>query len=181
MSDYVSFDRQDDALISLALFCDALKMIPEDIRYWKHAIISMHNALQGFICISIRNGNSLLTLKKHHMKKWLEAHYQDKDYPETQLDFFMELFDKCFSAESAIDRDSIEWLNNTRNLFIHFNSDSFSICHRSAHNCTKEALKAIVLTQSLATGIFFYEESQSKEFESLCSKAEVLLSEYIPE
>jgi hypothetical protein len=178
MPDYISFDRQDDALIALELFCDSIEKAPRDLRCWKYAILAMHSALQGFICISISNGNSLLTLKKHHMKKWLEAYEKDEDYPETQLDYFMDLFDKRFSSNSGVIRDSINWLNNTRNMFIHFNADRFSVCHRSAHHCVSEALKAIKLTPSMANGVFFHEERQSEKFLYLCNRAEILLEKY---
>jgi len=168
MTDYVNFNRQDDALVSLALFCDSLEKVSSDIRYWKHAIVSVHNALQGFICISIRNGNSLLTLKKKHVKKWLKAYENNEAYPETQLDYFMDLFDKCFSNEVEISRDNIDWLNNTRNSFIHFNSDSFGVCHHSAHHCSSEALKAILLTPLRATGIFFTKSRKLKNL-NICA------------
>ena len=180
MPDYISFDRQDDALVSLAMTCDALERTNIDVRYWKHAIVASHNALQGFICISISNGNSLLTLKKQHMKKWLQAYEKDDAYPDTQLDYFIELFDKRFSSDSGVIRDSINWLNDTRNMFIHFNIDSYSVCHRSAHHCVSEAIKAIKLTPALANGIFFYEQCQREEFVSLCIKAEALLQGYEP-
>jgi hypothetical protein len=181
MPGYINFDRQNDALVSLAMTCDAVEKASTDLRYWKHAIVAAHNSLQGFICISISDGNSLLTLKKQHMKKWIKAYENDDDYPETQLDYFMELFDKRFSPESGVIRDSINWLNDTRNMFIHFNIDSYGVCHHSAHNCVSEAIKAIKLTPTMARGIFFYEESQGEEFGFLCKRAEALLNAYVPE
>lgn len=142
---------------------------------WKYAIISLHNALQGYLCISLRNGNSFQTWNERHLKKWLKAYESKMELPKTKLDFFMELFDKAFSPEHNINRDNIEWLNDIRNELVHFNNDNFSIHKESAIRCCYEALAAIKLTPSIANGIFFYDEQQKEAFESSSRVATELL------
>ena len=104
--------------------------------------------------------NSFQTWNERHFKKWFEAYKNDKELPDTKLDFFMELFDKAFSDEATLNRNNIEWLNETRKNFIHFNADSYSIPRDSAILCCREAIDAIKLTPFKAVGIFFYNEEQ---------------------
>jgi hypothetical protein len=177
-ADYVSFDRLSDAKASIDEFCYCLTRTPDDEKAWKYAIISIHNALQGYICISLRNGNSFQTWKEDHLKKWLVAYKNDNKLPNTQLNFFMKLFDKAFSDVTTLNRKNIEWLDETRNNFIHFNTDSFSIQREIAILCCREAMEAIKLAPSKAVGIFFYDEEQKNAFEISCKKADELLAAY---
>jgi hypothetical protein len=178
MSDYVRFNRLSDAKASIDEFCYCLARTSDDEKAWKYAIISIHNALQGYICISLRNGNSFQTWNERHLTKWLEAYHNDKELPNTKLDYFMELFDKAFPDETILNRRNIEWLNETRNTFIHFNTDSFSVSRSSAILCCREAMEAIKLTPFKAVGIFFYDEEQKNAFEISCKKADELFAAY---
>lgn len=176
MCNYVRFDRLSDAQASIDEFCYCLERVSGDEKAWKYAIISMHNALQEYICISLRNGNSFHTWKEAHLRKWLEAYKNNTELPNTKLDYFMDLFDKSFSDVTTLNRKNIEWLNETRNNFIHFNTDGFSFHRDSAILCCSEAVEAIKLTRSKAGGIFFYNEKQENAFEISCKKAEELLA-----
>jgi hypothetical protein len=88
----------------------------------------------------------------------------------------MELFYKEFSNVTTLSRKNIEWLNERRNDFIHFNRDGFSIPRDSAILCCREALEAIKLTPFKAVGIFFYNEEQKNAFDMSCKRAEELLA-----
>lgn len=155
MCDYLSFDRLSDAQASIDEFCYCLERVPNDEKAWKYAIISMHNALQGYICISLRNGNSFQTWNEAHLKKWYVAYKNNRKLPNTKLDYFIELFDKAFIDVTTLNRKNIEWLNEIRNDFIHFNAYSFSVPRDSAILCCREAMKAIKLTPLKAVRIFF--------------------------
>lgn len=175
MSEYIRFDRQSDAQASLDQFCASLERTKDDESAWKFALIAVHSALQGYICIALRNGNSFQTWNERHLKKWLDAYDKGGDLPDTKLDFFMELYEKAFSDEASLNRKSIEWLNETRNSLVHFNTDSFSIHRESAIECSKEALSAITLAPQKAKGIFFYKEEQQQLFQASCERARELL------
>lgn len=60
MPPYIRLDRQSDALASLEEFCRCVERASTDELAWKYAIISMHGALQGYMCIALKNGNSLV-------------------------------------------------------------------------------------------------------------------------
>ena len=176
MNEYIRLDRQSDAKASLDEFCHCIERLPVDDSAWKYALISMHSALQGYICISLNAGNGFQTWSERHLKKWINAYENGTNFPDTKLDFFMGLYDKAYSTEQSITRDNIDWLNNTRNSLVHFNTDSFGIHRESAIVCCKEALEAIKLAPSIALGLFFYSEDQLESYNVSCNRAENLLN-----
>lgn len=176
MSEYVQFDRTSDALSSLEELSSCLNRKNGSVSAWKYAIVSVHCALQGYMCIALHNGNSFLTWKTNQYKNWQIAYDSKVQLPDPQLDFFMELFDKLFPNSSPINRVLISWLNDTRNGLIHFNTDSYSIEKESIVRALREAIHAIKLTPSLTKGNFFYELSDNKNFDNLIAEIELKLS-----
>ncbi|CAG36027.1 hypothetical protein [Desulfotalea psychrophila] len=176
MLKYVQFDRLSDAESSLDELCSCLERVSKSEHAWKYAIISTHCALQGYLCIALRNGNSFQTWKKNQYKKWQEADDNELKLPDPQLDFFMELFDKVFSSSTNIDRNLIVWLNETRNGLVHFNTDSYLIEKALIIKAVAQAVQAIKQTPSLAKGIFFYEDVQESSFQKACKKVETRLN-----
>lgn len=174
MENYVNFDRQDIGQTSLAEASSCLSRIHGNKHLWKYAIISIHNALQCYLSIALRGGSGINTWKKLHVKKWLKAYDEcvrtegQKTLPDVQLDYFMELYDKLFRNKPSEERDLINRLNEIRNEFIHFNSDSFSVGELSMLFSFKQALKDIQETQNLSNGIFFYNDEQKDAFTSSC-------------
>ncbi|MDX1633794.1 MAG: hypothetical protein R3280_04100 [Marinobacter sp.] len=175
MEDYLDFDRQEDVLSSLEEFCASLERAKHSDRAWKYVMISAHNALQGCICIALRNGNAFQTWNERHLKKWLEAYRKGDDLPDPKLNFFLELYDKLFENEGMLDRGNIEWLNETRNGLVHFNTDSYAIHKPSILDACDEAFQAIMLTPQKSQGIFFYTEDQEKDFSKLVSEIRELM------
>jgi len=176
MAEFIFFDRQSDALASLEEFASCIDRTSQNLFAWKYAIVAIHNALQGYMCICLANGNGFQTWSERDFKKWLEAYRSDTVLPDTKLDFFMELYDKAFAGNESLNREHIRWLNDTRNSLIHFNTDSFGVHHESAIICSREALEAIKLCPSKAGGIFFYSEEQSNSFQQPIQNAENVLS-----
>lgn len=157
-----------------ALSC--LSRIHDNKHLWKYAIISIHNALQCYLSIALRGGSGIDTWKRSYAKKWLKAYDECvrteelKALPDVQLDYFMELYDKLFKSKPSEERDLINWLNETRNEFIHFNSDSFAVDELSMLAAFEQALEDIQETQNLSNGIFFYNDEQKDAFTSSCNK-----------
>ena len=172
MENYINFDRQDVGQTSLNEALSCLNMLADDKRFWKYAIISIHNALQCYLSIALRGTSGINTWKKPHAKKWLKAYDKSleseglEELPNVQLDYFMELYDKLFTNKPENQRTLINWLNDTRNEFVHFNSDSFSVHEPSLLEAFEQALEDIKLSPSLSNGIFFYEEEQKAKFDA---------------
>ena len=174
MEDYINFDRQDIGQASLDEACSCLSRIHNNKHLWKYAIISIHNALQSYMSIALRNGSGINTWKKAHAKKWLKAFDESitsqglRELPNVQLDYFMELSDKLFIEKIDEKRLLIKWLNETRNEFIHFNSDSYSVHEPSMIEAFEEALADIQETARLSKGMFFYNDEQQVKFSESC-------------
>ncbi len=177
MEGYIEFDRFIDLETSLEQLLAQIQVEPMTATSWKWALISAHAALQGAVCIALRGSAGFDTWKPKHLKKWLTAYDNGANLPDPQLDYFMELFDRLFGSESGIDRDLINWLNQSRNGLVHFNTDSYSICRASIVNAINEAVIATMAAPTRSKGLFFYEEWQSDGFRSLCDRIGARLKE----
>jgi hypothetical protein len=168
MEGYIRFDRFIDLETSLEQLLAQIQGAAMTATCWKWSLIAAHSALQGAVCIALRGSAGFETWKPSHLKKWLAAYENSEDLPDPQLDFFMELFDRLFGKDSGINRDLISWLNESRNNFIHFNTDQFSIERKSILSAIDESVSAIIEAPARSLGNFFYEEWQPERFDLLC-------------
>jgi len=168
MEGYIRFDRFIDLETSLEQLLAQIQGAPMTATCWKWALIAAHSALQGSVCIALRGSAGFDTWKRNDLKKWLDAYENKKDLPNTQLDNFMQLFDRLFDKESGIERDLINRLNEYRNYFIHFNTDQFTIERKFIVDAIGESVSAMIAAPTRSKGIFFYEEWQSERFNALC-------------
>lgn len=168
MEGYIRFDRFIDLETSLEQLLAQIQGEPMTAARWKWALIAAHCALQGAVCIALRGSAGFDTWKPNHLKKWLEAYEKNEDLPDPQLDYFMQLYNRLFGNESEINRDLINWLNDCRNNFIHFNTDQFAIERKSLIEAIDEAVSAMIAAPPLSKGVFFYEESHPERFNELC-------------
>lgn len=168
MNDYINFNRHDIGQTSLDEALSCLRKVDQRKHLWKYATIAIHNALQCYLSIALRGGSGIDTWKTSHAKKWLKAHEANEELPEVQLDYFMELYNKVFIIKPEEQRILINFLNNVRNEFIHFNTDSFSVHEPSLLSAFEQAVKDIGLTPDNSRGIFFYDCMQQNRFETTC-------------
>lgn len=168
MEGYIRFDRFIDLETSLEQLLAQIQGAPMTATCWKWALIAAHSALQGAMCIALRGSAGFDTWKPNFIKKWLEAYENKKDLPSTQLDNFMNLFDRLFDNKSEIERDLINSLNMHRNNFIHFNTDHFYIERELIIDAINESMSAIIAAPGRSKGAFFYEELQLERFNALC-------------
>ncbi len=148
----LEFDRVNVIKNSLIEFRSCMERSENNELLLQYAVISIHNALQGLVTLALRDSDISITWKNSYAKKWSEQElpkilaseglYSPDNFP--QLDFFMALYDKYFSTHShSINRDLINDLNNHRNTFIHFNTDTLSIEKQYIINSCKEAVRAM--------------------------------------
>jgi hypothetical protein len=168
MEGYIEFDRFIDLETSLEQLLAQIQGSPMTATSWKWALIAAHSALQGAVCIALRGSAGFDTWKPKFLKKWLDAYKNKKDLPGTQLDNFMNLFDKLFDKDSEIERDLINSLNEHRNNFVHFNTDHFYIERKLIVDAINESISAMIAAPRRSKGVFFYEELQSQRFDALC-------------
>jgi hypothetical protein len=136
---YLRTDEREEAVRSLEFSQSQATALSCDPYAWKWILISLHNAVQGFMVLSLWNGNGLLALRDHIAAKWLKAYRDGGEYPVEKLDDFLSLYAKvkaptnfhrvgaaCFTGSEAHD-SSMKRLNDIRNDFIHFTPKGWSL------------------------------------------------------
>ena len=88
----IEYNEELDAIVSLELLSEQLPKSLIAPHHWKWVIISLHNALQGFIILSLRNTNFLNVLTSKSARAWTEA-YDNDEIPDKPpyLDNFLKL------------------------------------------------------------------------------------------
>ena len=133
MEVWLRTDEYEESVSALEMLAESSSMILSDNYRWKWVLIALHNALQGFMVLALRQGNGLKVLNDKIADKWLNAHYKDGSYPVQKLDTFLNLYKKvkkidqmqcfvdsqAFNASESHDK-SVRKLNSFRNDFIHF-------------------------------------------------------------
>lgn len=128
-------DEREDIIASMKLFIDALDRAKSDTSYFKWAAISLHSATQSIMAFHLGFGNDLLVMSQEDAEAWLAAHHVNTEYPETQMDSFLNLYKKVKKHEileykfipKGQEGASIKKLNILRNEFIHFMPKGWSI------------------------------------------------------
>ena len=138
-SRYLRTDEHEEAVRSLEWAEQQARAVRDDPYQWKWVLISLHNAVQGFMVLSLWNGNGLLALRDEVAKKWLAARENKKPYPADKLDNFLNLYGKVknidnfqtIGATSFVPGEthdkSLARLNAFRNEFIHFTPKGWSL------------------------------------------------------
>jgi len=129
----------EEAILSLEKVDYTSELIVNDISEWRWLVISLHNALQGFMVLALRGSNNFAILTTKCAAEWMEAYRSDKPLPVERLDSFLNLYKKIkndrmlmyghskkFKPTDTQGR-SIKKLNNFRNDFIHFIPKGWSI------------------------------------------------------
>lgn len=136
---YLRTDEREEAVRSLEWAEAQSRLVSNDPYMWKWILVSLHNAVQGFMVLSLWNGNGLLTLSSKGATRWLDAYNNGGPYPIDKLDKFLNLYAKVkdnsnfhFVDSSAFipgtTHDvSFERLNEFRNEFIHFTPKGWSL------------------------------------------------------
>ncbi|MGQ4878911.1 hypothetical protein ACOJCM_10120 [Billgrantia sp. LNSP4103-1] len=132
-------DEHEEAVSALEMVAESSALVLENCYRWKWVLISTHNTLQGFMVLSLRQGNGLKALKDHIAEKWLKAYREGGKYPAEQLDTFLNLYKKVKSDQMIFfvhskpfvathDHDkAVKKLNSLRNEFIHFAPKGWSL------------------------------------------------------
>jgi hypothetical protein len=96
-------DELRDAIVSLELVSEVLPRTMVAVHLWKWVIIAHHNALQGFMVLSLQGSSGLRVLTKKSAEEWMEAYESgDGSYPEPMLDWFPNLYKNIKSDRMKI-------------------------------------------------------------------------------
>lgn len=78
-------DEREEAVRSLEWAAEQASRVALDAYHWKWVLVSMHNAVQGFLVLALWNGNGLLTLTAKGAAKWMKAYDTGGPFPEDRL------------------------------------------------------------------------------------------------
>ena len=99
MEVWLKTDEREESISSLEMVRNASLKVSEDFFQWKWVIIALHNALQGFMVLSLRNGNNFRVMPDKLARKCYEAHRANKPWPKERLDSFLNLYKKIKNDE----------------------------------------------------------------------------------
>lgn len=179
MSHYLRTDEYTEAISSLNFFIEILPSTNEDVYRWKWAIIALHNAVQGFMVLSLKGTDSLLILPEKKAIKWLDAHYNNQSLPEDKLDIFLNLCKKIQQyrgLQTSKDCDlNLKKLNSLRNNFTHFPPQHWSLEISGLPKICMDCLSLIRYLVEKGEIIWYNKEIQQQAFSS-ANKAEKVLT-----
>lgn len=139
MTTWLRTDEAEEAISALENLAEFAARVSGDLFAWRWTILSLHNALQGFMVVWIRDSAGLNVLPRSVAIEWLAAHQAGASYPEEKLDRFPNLYTKIKKqtiatglgarrfSPSGSQTVSVKRLNDLRNTFVHFLPASWSL------------------------------------------------------
>jgi len=177
----LEYDEELDAICSLDLLADQLPKVISIPYHWKWVILSLHNALQGFMVLSLRGTNNLNVLTKKSAEDWNNG-YEKGELSNTppKLDAFLGLYDKIKSDSMNLFGDSrsfvpnptqdksVQSLNAFRNDFIHYVPALALIDMRFWARIVVDVVPIIEFLAFESNNIFFQREDTRERVAGLC-------------
>jgi len=129
---WLTTDVCEEAVAAVEMTAEMAKRLPQDKYAWKWVVLSLHDALQGFMVLALSQGNGLLASTEKSREKWLEAYRKGEKFGDERLDSFPNLYKKIKSEamiayvnsgrfEPSETQDwAVNKLNELRNNFVHF-------------------------------------------------------------
>ncbi len=185
---YLRTDEQEEAVRSLEWAEVQANLIATDCYLWKWVLISLHNAVQGFMVLGLWNGNGLLSLTPKAAEKWLIAYNNGKPFPVDKLDNFLNLYNKIkdpnnfntFGSSHFIPSNhdaSFKYLNDFRNEFIHFTPKGWSLELAGLPQICLDILDLIQFLGWNTTAILWHKQTLPKRAKKAHKKLRLLLLE----
>lgn len=180
---YYRTDEENEAMDALYMAARFAEKAATDIRMWRWVIIALHNAVQGFMVLSLRHGNGLAALTEESAAAWLTAYEANATtYPEEKLDSYLCLYKKIKSAtygtlggnQKFVPRGSqgrsIRKLNRIRNDFIHFTPKGWSLELAGLPRICLDALALLSFLGWETSNILWHDEAALKCAKSSCER-----------
>lgn len=188
---YLRTDEESEAAEAICMASRTADDLERDINSWRWVVLALHNAVQGFMVLSLRHGNGLLALSDKSCKEWMEAYENNGPYPRNEkLDRYLNLYKKVKSNElgtiggnkkfipKGTQGKSIKKLNEIRNGFIHFTPKGWSF---SVDGLPRICVDCSALIEFLGweTENIFWHEPNYKEQSQLCCKKLISQMEHL--
>lgn len=187
---YMRTNEEAEAAGAINMASRFSEELETDFKPWRWLVIALHNAVQGFMVLSLRHGNGLLALDDESFAKWMEAHEKSGPYPRNEkLDSYLNLYKKVKSESlgrmggnknfvpSGTQGKSIKKLNEIRNEFIHFTPKGWSLEVNGLPRICLDCLALIRFLGWETENIFWHEIEHKEQAQFCCEKLQVQLSE----
>ncbi len=194
MSDeYLETDEAADVICSLELLLLAIKRTKNDLCYWKWAIISLHNAIQGSMVCQLSGTANLGACTEKSADKWLKWYNGGRNgsAPNLKLAYPPELFKRISHPEERIadteifklevdsnHKRAFKLLCNFRNQFTHFQPTSWIIEIAGLPNMTLKILGLIEAISENGWAFRHLDEAQKYKLVGLINEIRSELPEY---
>ncbi|WP_427912852.1 hypothetical protein ACPWT1_19840 [Ramlibacter sp. MMS24-I3-19] len=190
VSAYLRTDEREEAVRSIEWAALQAAQLKEDPYLWKWVLISLHNAVQGFLVLALCRGNGLLTLTPKSAERWMKAYESGEAFPPDRLDDFLSLYAKAKDQENfhmfgsgafrpGLTHDrSMALLNEFRNMFTHFTPKGWSLELAGLPSICLDALDVVRWFGWETTAVTWYEpnfvERSKRSHEQLAASLSAL-------
>lgn len=187
MALWLRTDEAEEAVAALEAAARFAHDVPTDLFGWRWTVLAIHNALQGFMVIALRDSAGLLVLPDDLAAEWLAAHEAERDYPEERLDLFMNLYKKIkrvsiaqqlgatpFTPAGTQGR-SVKRLNTLRNQFIHFLPASWSLDVSGLPGVCLDALDVVEYLASSYRDLLWHDDTHPARISDALNEARARL------
>lgn len=191
---YMRTDEESEAVAALAMVARMAGEVTSDIYAWRWVVLALHNAVQGFMALSLRHGNGFLALSPRCFAAWMDAYENNGEYPREELDTYLNLYKKVKSRDigsvggnrpftpSGSQGRSIRKLNELRNEFIHFTPKGWSLEVTGLPQICMDCLKLVAFLGWETQNIFWHNQECTqlvKESHAVCMECfQTLRDEY---
>jgi hypothetical protein len=186
---WLSTDETEEAISALEFFAKFCTELIADKYRWKWAIIALHNSVQNFMVLALRQGDGLPALDEKNAKKVLEARQGKREYPEPRLASFPALYEKIkddqimsycggrqFIPTADHDR-AIKNLNELRNEFIHFPPQGWGLDIAGSPRVCLLSLDVISFIGWESRHLIFYADNQESRAKKALEKSRAILND----
>ena len=180
---YLRTDEESEVAEAICMASRTADNLERDINSWRWVVIALHNAVQGFMVLSLRHGNGLLALSDESYTKWMEAHENNSTYPRNEkLDGYLNLYKKVKSSElgtiggnknfipKGTQGRSIKKLNEIRNEFIHFTPKGWSLEVDGLPSICMDCVAFIEFLGWDTENIFWHKQNHKEQSQLCCKK-----------
>jgi hypothetical protein len=180
---WLETDENEEAIAALEFLAEITRALRSSAYHWKWIIIVLHNAIQCFMVIALRQSDGRGPIQDKCMAKIIQALDRNEMPPREKLDDFMTLHKKIKTPErmrkygrskhlnATADEDlAMEKLNDLRNEFLHFTPRGWSLEVTGAPTLCLRCLRIVDFLVSESGTILWYEKNQRSRYDSSKTK-----------
>lgn len=178
-SGWLKTDEREEGLAALEFLTEISAPLPSDNYRWKWVFVVLHNAVQAFMVLALRQSDGGGPIRDDVMAKIRRAWETKTIPPAEKLDSFLGLYKKIKRAErmqkygqsrplvATPEQDrSMKTLHELRNDFLHFTPKGWALELSGAVDISLNSLEIIRFLVNESGTIWWHDESERERFSS---------------